>query len=44
MLAALQGERSDFDMFSISERGVRVKAETRKERGPDPLVALPEEL
>ena len=54
MLAALQGVRSkftkgmasrhDFDMFSISERGVRVKAETRKERGPDPLVALPEEL
>jgi hypothetical protein len=44
MLAALQGERSDFDMFSISERGVLVKAETREERGPDPLVVLPEEL
>ncbi len=54
MLAALQEVRSkftrgmasryDFDMFSISERGVLVKAETREVRGPDPLVVLPEGL
>ena len=54
MLAALQGERSkftrgmasrhDFDMFSISEQRVLVKAETREVRGPDALVVLLEEL
>jgi hypothetical protein len=52
MLAALHGERSkftrgiisrhDFDIFSISKRGVLVKAETPEMRGPDPLVVLPE--
>ncbi len=31
-------------MFSISERGLLVTAETREVRGPDPLVVLPEEL
>ncbi len=51
MLAALQGERSkftrgmlschDFDMFSISERGVLVKAETSEVRWPDPMAVCP---
>jgi hypothetical protein len=54
MQAALQGVRSkftrgmaslhNFDMFSISEQGVLVTAETCEVRGPDPMMVLPKEL